>query len=77
MAERKGVRMQLLSILVNVKVSTAKYVSSIDFNASVSALALLVGYCYAVVVSFYMELKESKKKKKHVDSESTPLIDKC
>ena len=62
---------------IDVKASTAKYVTSIDFNVSVSALALFILYCYAVVVSFYMELKESKKKKKHGDSESTPLIDKC
>ena len=62
---------------IEVRVSIAKYVSSIDFDASLSALSLLILYCYAVVVSFYMELKESKKKKKHADSESTPLIDKC
>ena len=61
---------------IDVKASTAKYVTSIDFDVSVSAFALFILYCYAVVVSFYMELKESKKKK-HADSESTPLIDKC
>merc|ERR1712039_948499 len=42
------------------------------------ALGLFVFYCYAVVSSFYMELKESKKKEHHSDdSESTPLIDRA
>merc|ERR1711948_94161 len=41
------------------------------YAAFVLALALFIVYCYAVVVSFYMELKESKK---HADSESTPLM---
>ena len=47
-----------------------------DFYASVSAVALFIVYCYVVVASFYMELKELKKKKHHSDNlESTPLID--
>ena len=47
-----------------------------DFCVSVSALALFVLYCYAVVASFYMELKESKKNKDHraADSESVHQV---
>ena len=66
-----------MQLVTDAKVSIVQYVCSIadDFCAPVSAIGLFVFYCYAVVASFYMELKESKKNKHHcADSESVHQV---